>query len=153
MAKTAHSAPSCACNPATPAIKTPESNRDMHPDHTILAAFKRFQDGHVALEADPGDRPEPGSVYTATHQAIWNEIDAAEIVIEETRAHTPQGVACKLWLAMIHTSDDAEVEQATIQADLSWFEQQGDALDWNLRLIVSALRSLTSVAASPVGEA
>lgn len=122
-------------------------------DAAILAAFKRFQEAHAAYDATPDVPPESNETYTPEQNRLWNLIDRADDEVGKLQAHTPQGVACKLWLAIIHISDDPEAERAAIRADLSWFEQQGDALDWNQRLIVTALRSLTGIAASPAGDA
>lgn len=116
-------------------------------DGTILAAFKRFQDAHAAYDATPDVPPESDETYTPEQNRLWNLIDRADDEVGKLLAHTPQGVACKLWLAIIHISDDPEAERAAIRADLSWFEQRGEALDWNQRLIVTALRSLTDMTA------
>ena len=125
MATMTHNAPAGANNPSTSA-------------DPVLTAFERWQANHAArklLASDAGDAN------------LWPIIEAAEEEIRAGIATTPQGIAAMLWVALAH-SPAAEDELAATRADLAWYEAQGDALDWNVRLTVSAIRSLQAMANS-----
>jgi hypothetical protein len=108
-----------------------------NPDAAIIADFARWQLAHAErLELPDG----------ADEKDVWAVIDEADTRIQRTPAKTSQGIACKLWLAFVHIATDAQQEAAAIRGNLDWLEAQGGAVDWNLRLIVSALRDLAGEA-------
>jgi hypothetical protein len=150
MADTRNSAPSGASNTHTPSIPGTDSLRH----EPILAAFARYQTGHAALAAlEPHEQPEPGDDMTPGEKRAWDAIDAADTEIHGIAATTPAAVACKLWVALVHSTSDRDEEQAAVRANLEWFEDRGDLLDWNLRQIVSALRDLDTMAAGSIASA
>jgi hypothetical protein len=132
MADTRNSAPSGASNTA----EAPDSNRD----RTILTAFARWQAAHTELAALQTDDDK-------AEKELWNVVDAADTEIHATPATTPEGIAPKLWLAIVHSTPDHETEEAACRGDIDWLEKQGGALDWNLRQIASALRDLKTMEA------
>lgn len=114
-------------------------------DEAVISAFQRIQQERAALAALPGGTALEGAAHTSGEAGCWANIDGADKAIHETPATTPEGIACKLWLAIIHSEVDHETEQAALACDLEWFEQQGGAIDWNLRQLVSALRDLKTM--------
>lgn len=124
----------------------------MRPDHTILAAFKRFQDAHAALQLVADDKPEPPETMTPAQARLWEVKDWAEDEVGRTPVSTPEGIVAKLWLAIIQTTSIWDVEDAAARADFKWFDEQGDNIEWQTRLIVEAIRSLI-VLADVGGEA
>ena len=147
MADLAISAPVGAINTHTPTNQAPESNRHTSPDAVILAAFRRFQEGHALLSAiDPADRQVLGKELAPGEMDAWEIVDAADGEVQATAATTPAGIACKLWIAIVHSTSDSEEEAAAVRVDLDWFTEQGDKIDWNIRQILSAIRDLTPLA-------
>jgi hypothetical protein len=145
MADKAHSAGNPACKSSVPIIKRRDSNRDA----TILNAFTRWQALHAERQALPetGNFAPDCNLLTIEERAVWKAIDQAENEVHDLPAATPAGVARKLWIAIPHLTPDAESEAAAFRADLDWFVGQGEALDWDLRRIVSALVALKSMEA------
>lgn len=132
MAETALSAASLARNPTMPAAPAIDSNQDA----CLLKAFALWQSLHAEREALPAN----GSFQD--EQTIWGTIDRVETEVVNMQVTTPAGVACKLWIALTHNTQDHETEAAAFRADLAWFDAQGDAPDWNVKCIVSAIRAL-----------
>ncbi len=118
-------------------------------DAQILSAFELWK----ALQAERRALPDTGNyddrdkLFTVEERAVWDKIDRAETEVHDLPATSPAGAACKLWIAIPHNTSDPEPEAAAFRADLEWFIAQGDAIDWNLRCIVSALVSLKSMEA------
>lgn len=137
-------APTCA--------PSARSNSRTHDDTSILAAFKRFQDAHAALQLVADDKPEPPQTMTPKQERLWNEIDWAGDEVGRTPASTPEGIVAKLWLASFHSTTIPNVWDAAARADFKWFDEQGDNIEWQTRLIVEAIRSLI-VLADVGGEA
>lgn len=121
-------------------------------DAAILEAFQRYQQAHHELVALPDDGKSYGGEDSPEQKALWAIIDRWDANIHAAPSITPEGIAPKLWLAIVHTDDSGAVEDAAIRGDLAWFEQQGDALNWSTRLIVSAIRALTDMTAQQTGE-
>jgi len=121
-----------------PAALTESTTLGQNPDAAILLAFEQWKTLHAARAALP---------ETASEQetALWDEIDRLDHLVHNLLAHTPAGVACKLWIAITHNTPDHAPEDAAFRTDLDWFITQGDALDWNVRCIVSALVALKTM--------
>jgi hypothetical protein len=130
-------APAAAVILAAPAVAMSD------PDAAILAAWERREAAYTRYNALP-IHEGPGD-YSPEEQAEWAIIDAAEDVIRNTVATTPQGAAIQLWTQLSHNVSQRDDEVATLRRDLSYFEAQGDMLDWTERLTVAALRSLASM--------
>ena len=123
-----------------PRNDTTQSNNqtDSNRDDTILAAFRAWQQAHAALA-------ELRTANDEAEKTLWAAIDAADVEIQTLRATSPEAIATKLWLAIVHSTPDHETEEACCRRDLEWLEAQGKAPDWNLRLLISALRDLKSM--------
>ena len=78
----------------------------------------------------------------ALYDEMIRPLDLAEMRIRETPAVTPRGAAIKLWLALLHTVEQTVEIRAVEARDLPALLRQDENLDWNARLIVSALRYL-----------
>lgn len=107
------------------------------PDAAILDGFRRWQTAHAERTAMPEDQEAP----------FWAIIDAAEAEIRSADATTPQGVAAKLWIALEHDVALDTDERRARTADIAAFADD-EGQDWSVRLILSALRSLESMAAA-----
>lgn len=131
-----------ALAPATPV-------QPASPDTQILSAFERWKDLHAERRAlpDTGNYDDADKLFTVEERAVWDKIDRVETEVHDLPATTPEGVACKLWIAIPHITTDQEPEAAAFRADLDWFVAQADAIDWNLRCIISALVALKTMGA------
>jgi hypothetical protein len=133
MATNTHSAPLGASN--TPA--STDTIQGNHPDAVILAAFNAYAQGRKAI----WDATDDEAVQ------LWNAVDAADQTVYELPATTPAGIMAKLWLGLIHSTEDAGPDEAAVHNDIGWFEAQGDQIDWGVRHIVSAIRALKTMEA------
>lgn len=116
-------------------------------DEAILAAWERRRAAYGRYNALPfSDSSEPGDM-TPEERAEWDQIDAADEVIREHVATTPEGAAVQLWIALQHSITQRDDEAACLRRDLGWFEAKGEGLDWNVRLVIAALRSLKAMEA------
>lgn len=143
MADTALSAALPARNTTAPTNPTIESNRDA----CVLEAFALWQRLHADRCALPNILDQTETGYVVGERALWDAIDRLETQIHDLPAITPADVACKLWVAIPHIAGERDEEEAAFRADLDWFVAQGDATDWNLRCIVSALVALKTMEA------
>lgn len=141
MADTALSAALPARKSSVPIIKRVESNRDA----CLLKAFALWQALHAERCALPDILDQTGTGYVVGERALWDAIDRLETQVHDLPATTPAGVACKLWIAIPHNTQNHDEEAAAFRADLDWFVARGDATDWNLRCIVNALAALKSM--------
>ena len=71
---------------------------------------------------------------------LWTAVDRCECRIQEARATTVKGAETQLWLALLHMLDPPAQEQAVLARDLA--PLSGRDLDWQVRLVVSAIQSL-----------
>lgn len=109
-------------------------------DEALLHAFRQWRELHAQRNALP-------ETACDEEAALWNVIDRVETKVHDLPATTPAGVACKLWIAIPHNDSSHEEEAAAFRADLDWFVARGDATDWSLRCIVSALVALKTMEA------
>lgn len=87
----------------------------------------------------------PKVEYTPEERAQIDIMDAAEIMVCDATATTPQGVAVQLWTALAHIEQSVEAEAAINIMDLDWFLADETRFDWNVRLILAAIRSLRAM--------
>jgi hypothetical protein len=113
-------------------------------DAEILAAWGRRSVACAIYSGLPFTEC-PSEVYTPEEQEQVNIMDAAEAAIHEATATTPQGAAIQLWTALAHIEQDRTAEAAINIMDLDWFLIDETRFDWNVRLILAALRSLRAM--------
>ena len=118
-------------------------------DAEMEAAWQRRQTAYAAYNAQPVDQPglEPGQVETPEEKRLWAIIDEAETVIRSTVAKTPRGVSIQLWCSLYHSVSGREDDEAITRGDIDRLESLEDALDWNAKLALAALRSLKAMGA------
>lgn len=119
-------------------------------DAEILAAWERWREAHAVYDALPfADEIglEPGT-RTPDEAEQWGIIDEAQAVLATTKAATPEGAAIQLWVALWPSNHDGEVVRAIFRRDLAWFEANESDFDWDVRLILAALRSLQAQGAA-----
>jgi len=112
------------------------------PDAELVAAWERRKAAFACYNALPF-ADEPGGDEEA-EKGLWAIIDAAEEVIYQTPAKTPDGVSFKLLASLGHTFTDKKHSDAANVGDLLALVVE-DGLDWNEKLILSALRSLKTM--------
>lgn len=113
-------------------------------DAAILAAWGRRSVACAIYGTLPfSDCPKVA--YTPEEQTQIDIMDAAEILICEATATSPQGAAVQLWTALAHIEQDTHAEVAINIMDLDWFMADEARFDWPVRLILSALRSLRAM--------
>lgn len=86
----------------------------------------------------------PGSA--AASNAIWSDIDNLERMIQASDENSPSAIEARLWCALAHLLTDRDDEALVAKGDLAALNEREAALDWPERLIVSALRSIRSLA-------
>ncbi|MBL9066452.1 MAG: hypothetical protein JNN10_09185 [Sphingopyxis sp.] len=114
------------------------------PDGAILEAWGR-RSVASAIYASLPFSDCPNAAYTPEEKAQIDIMDAAENLICAATATTPQGVAIQLWTALAHVEQDREPEAAINIMDLDWFLLDETRFDWNVRLILAALKSLRAI--------
>lgn len=110
-------------------------------DAAILAAWERYRVARSNYDALPFSDCPNGS-YTPAEREQINAMDAAEKELQASVAETPQGIEPVLWLALMQMVSSRSDEGAALRTDLSYFLDNETAHDWNVRLIVAAIRSL-----------
>lgn len=113
-------------------------------DVAILAAWGRRSVASAIYSGLPFSEC-PNAAYTPEECGQVDVMDAAEIAICEATATTARGVEIQLWTALAHIEQDRDAESAINIMDLDWFLVDEDRFDWNVRLILSALRSLRAM--------
>jgi hypothetical protein len=113
-------------------------------DAAILAAWGR-RSVACAIYATLPFSDCPKVEYTPEEQTQIDIMDAAEILICDATATSPQGAAIQLWTALAHIEQDRDAEAAINIMDLDWFLTDETRFDWNVRLILAALRSLRAI--------
>lgn len=107
------------------------------PDADILAAFARRDEAYrVYIEAVADE--EGGEAY-------WKEIDRIEKFLEAADAQTPRGAELQLWAALTHLVNDPDQDERSYRADLPFFVDIKEDLEWPVRLVVSAIQSLRAM--------
>jgi hypothetical protein len=116
----------------------------VHPDADILAAWGRRSVASAIYNSLPFTSC-PSEVYTPEEREQVDIMDAAEAVIHDGIATTPQGAAIQLWTALAHIEQTHEAEAAINIMDLDWFLIDEARFDWPVRLILSTLKSLRAM--------
>ncbi|MDZ7895434.1 MAG: hypothetical protein U5M50_11045 [Sphingobium sp.] len=122
---------------AAPALAAPAG------DKAIIAAW-----GQRAVALDTYSSlpfSETGFGYTPDEKACWDIIDAAEEMIRGTVAATPQGIVIQLLCAMTHSTAERKADDAATHGDLDALHAMDSDLDWDMRLILAAIRSLKAM--------
>lgn len=141
MATATHSAPTGAINTSAPTIPGIDS-----PPDTIAAAWARRRAAYAEYRALP-IHASAGKLFTPDEARLWKVIDDAEAIIQANTATTLAEVAAQLWVALSHTVTEREYNLACDAGDLAAFPDS-NMLDWNVRLLLSALRSLEALSAA-----
>lgn len=117
------------------------------PDASIMDALSSYREARATYNALPHSNVE-GQDYTPAELAEWARMDAAEAEIRHRIATTPKGVEAKLWLALMHTQALKDDDDAAAAGDLAYFQAKESDLEWNERLILSAIASLRAMQAN-----
>jgi hypothetical protein len=126
-------------------METPTiTNAPTKDDADILAAWGRRSLAHASYVMLPFSDC-PSAAYTPEEREQVEIMDAAEIAIREAVATTPRGVSIQLWTALAHIEQDRDTETALNIMDLDWFLIDEGRFDWNVRLIIAALKSLRAM--------
>jgi hypothetical protein len=116
-------------------------------DAVIEAAFARRQAAYATYNALPPDSGPVVNGYGPGERDLWDIIDEAEEVIRSHVATTPRGAMLQLWCAMYHSVSGREDDETITRGDFGAIARLDGALDWNVRLMLAALRSLQTMEA------
>ena len=122
-----------------------ESARDNSTDTLIEQAWQTRRAAYDRYNALPFSE-DPNVAETPEERAEWAIIDQIEETIRSTVASTPRGAAIQLWTALQHTVTSRPDEAAALRRDLQHFQIEHHH-DWDVRLILAALRSLEAMEA------
>jgi hypothetical protein len=113
-------------------------------DTAILTAWEAFKAAHIDM-----DQMDDELLGTETKEeiAIWERVDAAEQIIFETPATSPQGIKCKLLVALYHKLSQRVDSQALLAGLFEALEAKERGMDWPERLLFSAIQSLRAMEA------
>lgn len=108
-------------------------------DTAIIAAWEAFKAAHIDL-----DQMDDELLGTETKEeiAIWERVDAAEQIIFETPATSPQGIKCKLMVTLYHKLTQRVDSQALLAGLFEALEAKERGMEWPDRMILSAILSL-----------
>jgi hypothetical protein len=124
-------------------------NNTIKPDALLEQAWTRWQDARQAYNGlpDPGRSDVDGDAIEAEEARLWTVMDETEEAIRAAVATTKRGAAIQLWVALAHSIDTQGQDEAISRGDLTPILATEGDLDWNARLVVSALRSLAAAEA------
>jgi hypothetical protein len=120
-------------------LASPATSNAASADVGIIAAWERWVAARTAFNALPLQYDE---WHEQEENRLWRLTDQAEEDIREAKANTKEGAAIQLWIALAHSLETRRQDDLIIARDLPAIEQEEQAFDWNIRMIVSALRSL-----------
>lgn len=127
--------------PLTAAVlAAPACARGANPDAALIAAWERRVQACGALDAIP-QHASP-TVISAQERRLCAIIDAAETEIEAATALTPRGAEIQLWTALDHGICEDNQGRMLGWRGLQALGERPTDLDWDVRLVVAALRSL-----------
>ena len=104
----------------------------------ISEAWQLLTSAHRVLRSLPG---------SADDRQLWQIIDPAEVAIQTGIAAGPDDVANQIKLALLHTLPLRDDEAVVLWGDTDSLCERSADLDWNVRLMLSALRSLQAMGA------
>lgn len=113
------------------------------PDMAIRVAWSRRKAAYARYSAAQDTDPD----WDEVEADCWATIDAMEGTIEQTIASSIDTVTMQLWCALSHVLQDRKPDQAATRCDLDALEDMRESLDWNARLLVTALRGLSAMEA------
>lgn len=119
-------------------------------DADLLAAWERRKVAYRTYNAAPltDDEPhDPVTKMTPEEAAFWQETDAIEATIEATTAKTLAGIKAQLWCAVSHMVTHRPEDNAANEGDLAAMSELHEGLDWNVKLVVAAIRGLEAMEA------
>jgi hypothetical protein len=114
------------------------------PDDAILSAWASYVAMRDTLDALPDDKPSIDE-QVAFEAPYWAVCDVAENAILVTNATTPAGIAIKIKIALAHMLTSRTHDNALRNGDLATLADP--ELDWDRRVLVSALQSLEAMGA------
>lgn len=129
-------------------ITTPVAAKAAKDDTAILAAWGRYREAKMAYNALPFDEGPVMGSYTPAELEQINIMDAAENELQTSTAATPEGTEPLLWLALLHMVDRNEDDTAACSGNLRYFLEKETSFDWEVRLILTAIRSLRAMGTS-----
>lgn len=121
----------------TPALAAPAG------DEAIIAAWRQRAVALDTYSSLPFN--DTGLDHTPDEKACWDLIDEAEEIIRGTVAATPQGIMVQLLCAMTHSTAERKADDAATHGDLDALHAMDSDLDWDMRLILAAIRSLKAM--------
>jgi hypothetical protein len=128
-------------------IATHAARAAANTDSAIEAAFERRQRAYAEYQSLPLDNQPIIDGYGPGERELWAIIDTAELEIRQAIATTPRGVMLQLWCAMYHSISKGAEDEALTRADFAALDREDVQLDWNVRLMLAALRSLQAMEA------
>ncbi|GAA5049740.1 hypothetical protein GCM10023208_08170 [Erythrobacter westpacificensis] len=108
-------------------------------DAGILEAWERWVAARTAINVLPVSYDEWD---TREENRLWQLVDKAEEDIRRAKAATKDGAAIQLWIALAHSLETLRQDELIATRNLAAFEQDDPDFDWNVRLLLAALRSL-----------
>lgn len=103
-----------------------------NPDARLLAAFEEYCAAFRELRAAPETNTDQED------EVFYVRMDAASDIMMSEPAHTPAGIAAKLWVGLSHTCSDPAIGAAML-GERTLSADDEEALDYYQRLIWSAL--------------
>lgn len=125
---------------AAPVAAAEATAVDHNPDARLLAAFDEYCAAFRELRAAPEANTDQED------EVFYARMDAASDIMMSEPAHTPAGIAAKLWVGLSHTCSDPAIDAAMLgERELTADDEA--ALDYYQRLIWSALKDARRQAA------
>ena len=107
-------------------------------EQIITAAWERIKaaraEWHLATEDDE-----------ASEQTCWKVCDREEDLICATNGGTARSAEVHLWLALLHTVTTRSEDAMAIAEDIEAFSAHESEMDWNVRLMLAAIRELRAM--------
>ena len=104
----------------------------------ISEAWQLLTSAHRVLRSLPA---------SADDRQLWQIIDPAEVTIQSGIAANIDDVAIQLKVSLLHTLPNREDEAVVLWGDVKSLNECSADIDWNARLVLSALRSLEAMGA------
>ena len=98
-----------------------------------------FRDWQHALRQIEASNPEDSNTE------LWSKKSAAEDSVEQCHEPCLLSIEQKLWMALQYRVDLAGDHEAVVRANLPPLLAQRDNLDWDVRLVLSAIVTLRAM--------